>query len=628
MELIKAKSFTEAQSRAITGFKGINYAQTISDGEIAEGKNLSSNAFPCLSPRRGRKNYGAYIDPTGLFSWDKLVVIDNGNLYYDGEILGSVGEDEKQVAVINTKLCIFPDKRYVDLVNKEFKSLDPFVETAEGTAVFTHNTLTFETNLLIGTNRSANFNYLNGDSKKYQNAYVWVYTGLTWTSEGGWKYTTRTQQILCFLQVGQVFIPAISETGGDYMSNNLHGNIENNQGYYGVITWTDEENCQVIGGQLCRSKYSLYQIREQSASLTETFKVGDRVTISGCTVKTQNNVENASIKALTNKAITFPDNTFASANETSAIITVQKKIPDLDFICSMDNRLWGVSNKDKTIYASSLGDPTNFYVYDGLSTDSYAVAVATKEDFTGMAAYSGNILCFKEHLLHRVYGTMPSNYTLYSYDIEGVQKGSHKSLQVVNETLFYKGIEGVYLYTGTTPELVSYNFGRKRFSDAVAGTNGIEYYISMKDENGAYSLLKYDSIHGFWLREDDLQVRDFTFMNGELYMLAGKEVLIANSESEEMVVWEAELAPFLDAINKKEYKAFKLRAEVSDRSSLELLISIDDSDWIPAYRTEQMKGTVKIPVKLGKCDNFKVKLVGKGDCKVYALIREFFVEDV
>ena len=53
-------------------------------------------------------------------------------------------------------------------------------------------------------------------------------------------------------------------------------------------------------------------------------------------------------------------------------------MPDLDFICESENRLWGCSNETRTIYASALGDPTNFFSYQGLSTDSYAVAVGSE----------------------------------------------------------------------------------------------------------------------------------------------------------------------------------------------------------------------------------------------------------
>ena len=89
-----------------------------------------------------------------------------------------------------------------------------------------------------------------------------------------------------------------------------------------------------------------------------------------------------------------------------------------------DNRIWGAEGK--TIYASALGDPTN-YVYDGVSTDSYAVAVGTEGEFTGCIAYSSTVLFWKENCLHKVLGSYPAQYEIYTYTVPGIQKGSEKS---------------------------------------------------------------------------------------------------------------------------------------------------------------------------------------------------------
>ena len=96
-----------------------------------------------------------------------------------------------------------------------------------------------------------------------------------------------------------------------------------------------------------------------------------------------------------------------------------------------------------TIWASALGDPTNFYVYDGLSTDSYAVAVGTDGAFTGCVAYGSTVLFWKEDCVHKVLGNYPAQYEIYTYTVPGVQEGSEKSLCIINETLFYKGRSGV-----------------------------------------------------------------------------------------------------------------------------------------------------------------------------------------
>ena len=175
----------------------------------------------------------------------------------------------------------------------------------------------------------------------------------------------------------------------------------------------------------------------------------------------------------------------------------------MDFICESENRLWGCSNSAQTIYASSMGDPTNFYVYEGLSTDSYALAVGSEGNFTGCCKLSSSVLFWKETKLHKILGGYPAEYSLYTYDIEGLQAGCHKSIQVINEVLFYMGLHGIYAYSGGTPSLISGNFGDRSFTDAVAGNDGDSYYLSAK-EGDAHHVLVYEAKYGIWVREDEL----------------------------------------------------------------------------------------------------------------------------
>lgn len=78
------------------------------------------------------------------------------------------------------------------------------------------------------------------------------------------------------------------------------------------------------------------------------------------------------------------------------------------------------------------------------------MAVGTEGEFTGCIAYSSTVLFWKENCLHKVLGSYPAQYEIYTYTVPGIQKGSEKSLAVINETLFYKGRNGVYAYSGGT----------------------------------------------------------------------------------------------------------------------------------------------------------------------------------
>ena len=194
------------------------------------------------------------------------------------------------------------------------------------------------------------------------------------------------------------------------------------------------------------------------------FRSGDAVAITGCTTAPENN-KTVIVRSVSGKTLTFYDNTFTAGAEAAAV-TVKREVPDLDFICESNYRLWGTHGN--TIYASKFSDPLNFNVFDGLSSDSYYIDVGSDGEFTGCIPYSSHICFFKENTLHKLYGSKPSNFQVVTANVYGVQAGCERSMCIVNEQLLYKGVGGVYAYTGGVPELVSDKFGTVRFSEACA----------------------------------------------------------------------------------------------------------------------------------------------------------------
>ena len=118
--------------------------------------------------------------------------------------------------------------------------------------------------------------------------------------------------------------------------------------------------------------------------------------------------------------------------------TISRMMPDLDFITEWNNRLWGASDKDNTIYACKLGDPKNWKYYQGTSIDSYYAQQGTDENWTGSAAYSGHLIFFKQNSMTKIYGTSPSSFQITNTVCYGVEEGSSKSVAIVNDKVFYK----------------------------------------------------------------------------------------------------------------------------------------------------------------------------------------------
>ena len=310
-------------------------------------------------------------------------------------------------------------------------------------------------------------------------------------------------------------------------------------------------------------------------------------------------------------------------------MSLARNVPDLTCICECDNRIWGAEGT--TIYASALGDPKNFYLYDGLSTDAYSVAVGTDGEFTGCIAYSSTVLFWKEDCVHKVIGSTPSTYEIYTYTVPGVQAGSEKSLVVINETLFYKGRNGVYAYTGGTPELISENFGTRRFSNAAAGSDGERYYISMQGEGDAWELYVFDALRGVWLREDDTHALDFAQLDGALYYLdadTGKVMICGRDYEEEgRLDWSATLCQMDETTHgRKIYSKLYLRAQMEQGSWLKVEISADGAPFRQVFLTHNERAkTAQIPILPTRCDNFRIRLSGRGVCLFKSLVREYSV---
>lgn len=656
MKLPTLKCDVPAAQREIVKFLGMNWSDLRQEGEFSACENLSDVRYPYLCPRKSRSG-AAYTSPSSIFAWDgKLIVVDGTTLLYDGEAVGTVTAGEKQFAVVNTKLCIWPDGKYLDLTTKDFGSLGGSVISAAGTtAVFTDSTIT-----VTGQYAKTSAEYTGAfQTKIFGNGYVTRrYSSVSWTASGGWVLTGEEEVGLTGLvgtypgtiadiNVGDIVMLQASSIQGNYQINARTVDIDydedpteitygsyaenNKQGYYGKISDIVFEVIQHFDNVYIVKQTITFQVlnvANDGLDLTQTFSVGDRVSISGCTSIPGNNTgEDAyrTITGVTANTLTFAAGTFTGGNETGQF-TIERPLPKLDYICESENRLWGVSNQDKTIYASALGDPKNFFVYDGLSTDGYAAAVGSEGDFTAICKYGNAVLCWKEWTLHKILGSYPAEYQMATYQYTGVRAGCHKSLRNINEVLYYLGPSGAYAYAGSAPECISRAFGQHIFGQGVSGTDGQRYYLSAKDQDGEWSLLTYDTRNGLWLREDNTPAADFCRIGDKLLFLSGNTVYTMD-DGTEIVEWSATLAPFYETVQgRKRLSKLLLRVELPKGSWLRAQVRCDGGRWAECGKIVGEKADTRVlPIAPNRCDKFEVKLSGKGECAVLSLLREFRV---
>ena len=374
-------------------------------------------------------------------------------------------------------------------------------------------------------------------------------------------------------------------------------------------------------------------LAEDETEAFADFAVGDAVTVSGTAVPGEHTT--AIIREIGPGRLGFDPEAFAeSGTET---LTLRRSVPELDFIFENENRLWGC--RGDTIYCSKPGDPRNWNVFDGLATDAWAAEVGSAGDFTGGCSYLGYPCFFKEDQIYKVYGDRPANFRVMSGAAMGTAAGAGKSLAIAGETLFYLSRAGIVAYSGGSPRSIAGPFGGQRFSDAVGGSDGVKYYVSMRGEDGGWHLFVYDTRCGLWQREDSTRVTGFGW-NGALYFLdAGGVLRVRGAGTETLGIREepvesmAEFGDFTeDASNaprwgawKKGLTALQLRLELDEGAALTVELSVDGGPWQTVGTLNPGgKRSVNLPIVPRRADHFRIRLRGRGGWRLYSLARESY----
>ncbi len=324
-------------------------------------------------------------------------------------------------------------------------------------------------------------------------------------------------------------------------------------------------------------------------------------------------------------------------------IRIVKEVPDLDFVCEHNNRLWGCSSKENLIYASKLGDPSNWYCYQGISTDSYTSNIGAPGDFTGCVSYRGYIIFFKENCIVIVSGNLPSSFTVTQINCSGVMKGSEDSIAIVNNVLYYHSPNGIMAYTAEgMPQLISQNIG-KRLYRVKAGKNHNKLYVfSRIMVNHAYTdnyeVYVFDTQKSLWHKEDTISLKLLANHYDNLIRVDTNDVMYDFDTAWEKELggteqiytikplgefeWFAETGDYLMTTpDNKFISKIQLNVQLEKGAELKIYIQTDsDGIWKDIYKLKATKKMIyTIPVLPIRCHHFRLKFKGKGDFKLYSI---------
>ena len=593
-------------------FRGYNHNEVINDGEMYDMQNLSGDRYPVLSLRKKR---GIYEFPqtrsisdttlTGIHGRDQLVFIRGTDVYYNftkiNDLAVSINEAmlPKQIISYGAYVLIFPDKVYFNTADLSDKgSMERLWPGSESS--------------ITGANVTAVM--CREDGTDYDNTEITVSDTAPEDPENGafWCDTSGINDVL--------------KQWDEYTAE-----------WVEVATTFVKLGATGIGSGL--SAYDAIEISGLEAASGSTEKIQAEIDdLNGTKIIYACGADYIVVTGLLNTS---------QAALADVAISADRKIPDLDFICESNNRLWGckyglvngaVVNE---IRACKLGDFRNWNCYLGISTDSYTASVGTDGAFTGACTQRGYPVFFKENCIHRVSGQTPGTFTIQTTIGRGVQRDCWRSLAVVAENIYYKARTGVMVYDGNMPEPISNALGDILYSDARAGVLGDKYYISMKDGSDNWRLFVYDTKTGCWWKEDSVKALAFGTVDDELFFIDETENALVSvtgsvGEPENDFAWAAEFSMEGTTYmaggdtdsprrvrNSKYMSMFKIRAYLAPGAFMRLWIKYDEEPMyklIGERRGHDMR-TFILPVIPQRCDHLRFKITGQGDAKIYDISR-------
>ena len=509
--------------------------------------------------------------------------IDDDQLYYNGYVVPGVTLEksgkERQMVSMGAFLVIFPDKVYVNTADlSDYGYLDNEVTTTS----------------------DVTFTLSKYDGSDYENV------------------TTSD-------------IAPTSPNNGDYWLNTSDTT-------HVLHVWSESTETWV--------PVPTTYVRIEATGIGNGFFVGDGVEMSGITSEGASELNGSHIiqKVETNYIVIIGI-IDQSASQTDPM-TISRTAPDMDFVIESQNRLWGCKygivdgEAINALYACKLGDPKNWNCFAGISTDSYSVNLGSDGEFTGAITYMGYPYFFKENCIHKVYGQMPSNYQTVDTVARGVKKGSHKSLQIVNERLYYQSVVGICAFDGSVPVGISDQLGGVKYINASGGHRGNLYYISMSDVSGNWTMFCYDTERqtfcqeSEWSGQNNVGVAFFCDIDADMLMLLNNGQLLSTTGdyspqsennqpvSEPNVEWMWETGNIgYSYIDQKYISRLVLRMNIPRGMEARASVQYDsDGIWHDAGTVygSGIRSTV-FPIIPVRCDHMKIRMSGYGDYALYSI---------
>ena len=577
-----------------TVFGGYNHQISCSEGQFFDMKNMTSKYFPVLSPRQSRGFVKSFVNPQGILDKEDMWWIDDKVLYKNGEAQTLNGveftdDSPKTLAKMGAYIIVMPDKIWCKSNDEDNELECGYMENKVDVTGFTVNVC------------EANGKAIEWRDAEYYESHT-VKDGdyvMTTNSSGKPSLKIYAATTSLWMTVASTYIQ-ISAIG-------IGKGFEKEDGIKISAKLTTEEARDALSNVLVNDEGDdVYSINTYIVDKTD-----NSITIPGLLNNGNNDI-------------------FADIS-----MTLERKVPEMAFITECNNRLWGCSKDGHEIYCCKLGDVKNWNCFKGASTDSWAATVGSDGKFTGAITYLGYPMFFKEDGLIKISVSATGGHQTKETKCRGVQSGSGGSLSILNEILYYKSSTCVCGYNGSLPYSISDELGEVRYYDAVAGSIGDNYYISMRDSKDVHSLFVYDSKSGIWCKEDNTNALVFCRHKDDLYYIDKKDNTmksvggtllydVSEKATEDKIDWFVESGAIgYSSPDNKYVGRINLRITLELGTNVDFFIQYDScGEWEHKFN---MSGsgtrTFSVPFIPKRCDHFKYKISGRGNCKIHSVTK-------
>lgn len=540
-------------------FVGMDYRAQAADGSFSDCDGISPRGYPSIQPREKLEEIGQYDQISCMKGFgEDLLVCAGTNVYWNGDKVGRLTLENvdggidvntaRQAAMVNTQVCIFPDKLIFDTSSGELASIDGIYDVG--------GFVTYRQYVISEMQYYHILDFSQGDDEDADRS--------------------DAEELLSRVRVGDtVFLTGFDGVGASWAANDKTGGI--------TVRYVDADGYRI----------GFYD---------NSFAVLDEASDA-------------------NGARSYADGMkYVPHGET---LRIEYRCPELELVAEADNRLWGVEGN--TIYACALGEPRNWYRYDGLADDAYALGVAGSGDFTAICGYSTHVCFFKEDRIHRIYGSKPSNYSMTTLACPGVQRGGQDTVQVISGVLWYVGAGGVYAYDGDVPECVSAQLGTRPYQAMFAAAVQEGYYVYMDCGRGM-QLYCLDTGNAVWTVWDKAWYAAGTVYEGKLCLATpGGAVMQAGSEMTDEE-WFFTLGEFTEGVaGRKTYSKLVIQCDMSREAYVGVQVQFDGGRWIRVLAAEGKYGTrvMYVPLPPNRCYSMAVRIGGRGEVKIRGIARAY-----